>query len=508
MQRTGRSIFNFSSGLLLQAITLGIGIVSTPLLLHWLGDERYGAFRAASDWANYLTLLELGISGSLLSFLAKAIGIGERKQILLTLVTGIKAYLKIMLMMILAGIVLGFFITHLVPVQGHLVSELQNGYWLGFLGIFLLPLNPFQLLANASQRSYFINGLIILQSLVITSLTLLLAWKGWGITGQYLAVLVGNIIFQILASWDGLRRYSDVFSVVKDTQAQTPIEKQLWQLNRSSFILRLSGQLSLLADNIIISYFLSPATVVPFFVTQRLASIAQAQVQGIGNSTWAALADLHAKGEIQKFNNKLIELTRLVAVMAITFMIPIMAYNHYFIKLWLGEARFGGDLLTLLATCNGLLLGIFSLWSWCFLATGHQPKLVLISTLSVSVNFPVSIICTHYLGIIGPLLGTFIAFMTVNSWWSPLILKKVYGISVKQIFWAIVKPLSVGIPYGLIAWWIAKNHTPWGWFGLAIEMGVTALIYLCLAWFLVLASEERLEWGNKLRIFVSNKIKS
>ena len=150
MQRTGRSIFNFSSGLLLQAITLGIGIVSTPLLLHWLGDERYGAFRAASDWANYLTLLELGISGSLLSFLAKAIGIGERKQILLTLVTGIKAYLKIMLMMILAGIVLGFFITHLVPVQGHLVSELQNGYWLGFLGIFLLPLNPFQLLAILS----------------------------------------------------------------------------------------------------------------------------------------------------------------------------------------------------------------------------------------------------------------------------------------------------------------------------------------------------------------------
>ncbi|WP_413171758.1 polysaccharide biosynthesis C-terminal domain-containing protein [Anabaena azotica] len=503
MQRTGRSVVNFGSGLMLQVMTLSIGIFSTPLLLHWLGDERYGAFRAANDWGNYLNLLELGISGSLLALLAKTVGIGEHQQIRLTLATGIKAYLKIMIVMVLAGVGLGLFITHLVPVQGVLVSELQKGYWLGFLAVLLLPLTPFRLLADASQRSYFANVFIMFQSLLITGLALLLAWKGFGITGQFVAVLVGNIGFQVLMCWDGLRRYPDVFSAMKDHQAQIPIEKELWQLNWSTFTLNLSGRLGLFTDNIIISYSLSPATVVPFFVTQRLATLAQAQIQGIGNATWAALADLYAKGETERFNARLIELTRLVAVMGVTFMVAIASYNHHFITLWVGEDRFGGDGLTLLAACNGFLQGLLSLWGWCFGGTGKQPKLVRPTMLASGINFLSSLICTHFFGIIGPLLGTFIAFTTVSLWQLPLLLREVFGTSLKQLFLAVAQPLAIGIPYGLAVWWIAKSHTPWNWLGLATEMGLTALIYLVIAWLLVLNKSERQQWINRLRILFS-----
>jgi O-antigen/teichoic acid export membrane protein len=471
--------------------------------LHWLGDERYGAFRAASDWGNYLHLLELGISGSLMALLAKAVGIGSQQQIRLTLATGIRAYLQIMILMLLAGVGLGLFITQLVPVQGVLIGELQKGYWLAFIGIFLLPLTPFQLLADASQRSYFTNVFIMFQSLIITVLTLLLAREGFGITGQYLAVLVGNITFQVLMCWDGLRRYPDVFSAIKDNKAQSPIEKQLWQLNWSTFTLRLSGQLGLFTDNIIISYSLSPATVVPFFVTQRLAMLAQSQIQGIGNATWAALADLHAKGEGEKFNARLIELTRLVAVMGLALMVAIAAYNHQFIKLWVGQERFGGDGVTLLATYNGFSLGLLSLWRWCFGGTGKQPKLVQTSTLSAGINFLSSIICTHFFGIVGPLLGTFIAFTTVSLWQLPLLMREVFGTSLRQLFLAVAQPLAIGIPYGLIIWWIARSHTPWGWLGLASEMGLTALVYLVMAWLLVFNQSERSQWSERLQALFS-----
>lgn len=503
MQRTGRSVVNYASGLMLQVIMLGISVISTPLLLHWLGDERYGAFRAASDWGNYLNLLELGIGGSLMALLAKAVGIGESGQIRLTLATGIRAYLQIMIAMVLAGIGLGFFITQLVPVADSLVNELQTGYWLAFVGIFLLPLAPFRLLADASQRSYFANFFLMFQSLIITGLSLLLAWRGFGITGQYLAVLIGGICFQVLMSWDGLRRYPDVFLAVGDRQSQIPIEKELWRLNWSTFILNLSGRLGLFTDNIIISYSLSPATVVPFFVTQRLLVIAQIQIQGIGNATWAALADLYAKGETEKFNARLIELTRLVAVMGVTFMVAIAAYNHFFIRLWVGENRFAGDGVTLLAAYNGLLLGLLSLWGWCFSGTGNQPKLVRPTALSAGINFLASILCTHFFGIIGPLLGTFIALTTVSLWQLPLLMREVFGTSVKQLFLAVAQPLVVGIPYGLAVWYIAKSHTPWGWIGLCTEMSLAALIYLLIAWLLLFNEYERKQWSERLKMLLS-----
>jgi len=502
MNRTGRSVINFASGLMLQITTLGIGLVSTPLLLHWLGDERYGAFRAASDWGNYLNLLELGLGGSLIALLAKAVGTGNRDKIRLTLATGIRAYLNVMCLMLIAAVGLGLGITHLVRVKGILIDELQKGYWLGFLGIFLLPLSPFRLLADASGRSYIANLFILFQSILITTTALLLAKLGFGITGQYLAILLGSISFQLIMSWDGLRQYPDVFKSLGQSQSQVSINRELWQLNRPTLIFNLSGQLSFFTDNIIISYLLNPATVVPFFVTQRLAMLAQTQVQGVGNATWAALVDLYTKGEREKFNTRLIELTKLVAIMGIALMLPIVTYNHYFVKLWVGEDRFGGDFLNLLAGCNGFLLGILSLWGWCFSGTGNVAKIVYPFLLGTIVNFTVSILGTHFFGLIGPLLGTFVGFTTVKLWMLPLRLKELFGTSLKQIFWAIAKPLVFGIPYAVIVWWMARNHTPWGWLGLGIEMGLIAIIYLFIAWLFVLNQSQRQEWNNRLsRLF-------
>ena len=499
--RTKRSIVNFGSIIAFQILTVSIGIISTPLLLKWLGDDRYGAFRAASDWANYLNLLELGVSGSLMSLLAQAVGVGDPKQIYRTLVTGIKAYLKITCLISLVGIGLGIFITHLVPVNHLLINDLQTGYWIGLLVVLMLPLNPFRLLADASQRSYFANLFLGLQSVVITGFSLLLAWAKWGIVGQYLALIVGTIVFQLLMSWDSIRRYPDLWSFWNDRDGQRPITAQLWQLNRSTFILKLSGQLSFFTDNIIISYLLSPAMVVPFFITQRLTTLAQIQVQGIGSASWAGLADLYAKGERKQFNDRAIELTRLVAVMGCSVMIPIMAYNHYFVQLWVGNARFGGDLVTILAASNGFLLGILSFWGWLFAGTGQQAQLVRLNIIGTMINLMLSVACTYVWGMVGPLLGTFISFVTVSLWQLPLIMRTVFGISLRPLFIAVIRPLLVGIPYATLVWWIAKYHSPWGWLGLGIEMGLTVVGYLLLAWGLVWEQVERTAWLERFKSF-------
>jgi O-antigen/teichoic acid export membrane protein len=106
---------------------------------------------------------------------------------------------------------------------------------------------------------------------------------------------------------------------------------------------------------------------------KRLEVLAQIQIQGIGNATEAALADLYAQGETERFNARLIELTRLVALMGVTFMVAVASYNHHFIKLWVGEDSFGVDGSPV--ACNGFLQGLLSL-GWCFGGTGKQPKLV------------------------------------------------------------------------------------------------------------------------------------
>jgi 5-methylcytosine-specific restriction endonuclease McrA len=77
-------------------------------------------------------------------------------------------------------------------------------------------------------------------------------------------------------------------------------------------------------------------------------------------------------------------------------------------------------------------------------------------------------------------------------------LRVVFGTSVKKLFLAVTQPLAVGIRYGLAVWWIAKEHTPWGWLGLGVEISLAALIYLVIAWLLVLNESERKQWSDRL----------
>ncbi len=500
MTRTNRSIASFASLLLLQVTTVTTGIFSTPLLLHWLGDERYGAFRAATDVTGYILLFEMGLGGALNAMLANVISQGDRDQVRITLGCGVRAYLRVLCLMLLAGVGLGCLIPHLVPIQHSLVRELQMGYWIGLLNMLLIPLNPFHLLADASQRTYFKSFLLITQGLLITGLLLLFSWLGWGIPGQFLAALIGNAFVNITLSWDGLRRYPDVVeAIIHPPKAiSQQVNQRLWSLNVPNLVLHLAGRVGLLTDNVIVSFYLGPAAVVPFLITQRLASLAQMQIQAVGGSTWAALADLHTQGARDEFNTRLVDLTKIVVIVGLTVMIPITAYNAHFVTLWMGADRFGGWAVNLLAAANGLLRGVLFLWESCFMGTGTFPKLVRLSIFGTLVNGGISLVATHQLGMIGPLLGTFISAIALYAWLLPRLLHSVFGTSPRQLFWAIAQPLKVGIPYAVVVIGVAASHTPYGWLGLAGEMGCVALLYLVLVWHLVLNPQERLVWGQRL----------
>lgn len=499
MARTKKSLVNLVSSITSQLIVLAIGIISTPFLLRWLGDDRYGAFRAATDWSGYLQLLLFGLDGALLSLFALAVGEGDREKVEETLAVGIRAYVKALVFMGIAALLLGWALPQLVRVKSELIGELQQGYWVGVAGLLLIPLAPFQLLTQASQRSHVISAAALSMNLSITGLTLLLSSGGWGILGQYLSTLCGFILFTFLATREGVLNYGkQVFPLIFNiSEAQKAIEKQLHRLNVPTFFINLSGRVALLTDNIIVAYYLGSAAVVPFFLTQRLASIAQSQVQGIGNATWASLTELYAKQELETFNLTVIKLTRIISILGLTLLLPIAAYNHHFIRLWVGDSRFGGDGVSTLAAINGWLQGILSFWTWCIMGTGNAQHMAKSSVISSLVNVVVSLICTKIFGSTGPLLGTFVGFMAVSIWWFPKVLHTIFGTSVRQLFFACLNPLLIGVPYGYCIFLIARSHQPWGWVGLGGEMGTTAIIYLLLAWQFILSLDERIVWRDR-----------
>jgi O-antigen/teichoic acid export membrane protein len=501
MSRTRRSVASFASALLLQVITLLIGIVSTPLLLKWLGDDRFGAFRSVSDWLGHLKILELGLSGALMPVLASALGQNDRSKVQLTLAVGIRAYCKVVLLMLGAAIVLGCSISHLIPIQKSLTSELQTAYWIGLSGFLMIPLSPFRLLTEASQRSDIVNFSLILQSLIITSASLYLASLGMGLPGQFVAVAVGIAIAAILVSWQSLRQYPGVLLMAFRLSSQTtrPIRSQLQKLSVPTLFLNFSGHLGLLTDNLLIAYFLGSASVVPFVMTLRLFAIAQLQLQSIGNSTWSALADLYFRDELHQFNLRLIQLTRLVATGGVVLIVPILVYNFQFVKLWVGAERFAGWEVSTLGAINVVILGVLSLWGWCFSGTGNVTKIARIGLIAACVNILVGLLATPSLKLIAPLLGTLISSLTVQLWGMLYYLKQLFGVSRSALLQAIVRPFLIAMFYMPGAIWFAQSYPPKGWIELGLSMSFTGLVFLIVVWFTLLKPEERHQWSEKVK---------
>ena len=499
--RAHKSLLTFLSAQLLAAVTVLVGLIATPWLLRWLGDERFGACRVTADWFGYLALFEIGLSGALLPLLAEALGRKDLQLVRNTLVSGVRAYLTASVVMLTGGCALTAAITRLIPVHVANSADLRRGCVIALLGIAFVPLAPFRALVEAQQRGYWINTMLLLQSMLVTVAALAAAWAGWGISGQCLAISLGAIAMRLAVSVEAIREFPGRWIAALRQPPDAEISRRLRSLNWHTLVFSLASRVSLMTDNIIIAGMLGASAAAPFILTQRLAMLGQVGLQGIGNASWAALAELHALGETEVFNRRLIELTTLVTILGVAVLAPMAAYNRSFVIRWVGGERYAGELLTIIASLNAFMLAIFSLWGWCISGTSQIAEMTNAMMAQAVINLVLSVVLTNRLGLIGPVLGTMVAFLAVSTWYLPTLLKRLFGTSLRQLAIAIAAPLELGLPYAAILWWLARTREGRGLFQMASETAAEALLYLAACWLLILKRPERADWSERMRTF-------
>ena len=200
--------------------------------------------------------------------------------------------------------------------------------------------------------------------------------------------------------------------------------------------------------------------------------IGQAVLQGVGGSSWAALAELHAQGKRETFNRRLIEMTRMVAVLGVIGLVPVVAYNQAFFRLWLkGTVAYGGDLVTVLAAVNAVLLAEQSLWAWCFTATGKIREVVVQASVAAVVEPGGERGADEPARAGRPAdRARPSAFVAVGLWALPWRLHRVFGTPLVPLAKALGVPFAVGAAAAWVLRWLASGHQPAGWAGLAVEM--------------------------------------
>ena len=504
MTRTRRSALTLAVGVANTVAGVLVGLVVPPLLLRWLGDDRLGAYRVAMEYLGYIALLDFGLSGGLQAAFAAALGRGERAGVVAVAAAGARAFARLALLVSACVLGMAFAVPSLVTgLSADLQTELMWGFLAYLIVVPALPLSAFRTLADAAQKGYYTQGAMIGQTIVGSLATLGLAYLGAGLPGQFVAAALAGTFATAILAYIGLRTYPEVWAAMR-----APGTVNVAVFSGAMFAFNLSGRVSLLSDSIIVGAILGPAAVVRFTFTQKLAYLAQAQVLAVGNSTWAALADLHHSGERDRFNARLVQLTRGVSLLGVSLLVPVAVWNQPFVSVWVGEARYGGAWLTWLTVAYLWLHGLFALWCWTIVGTGRVAKVLPLMLVAMVVNVAISIAGTAALGEVGPAAGSVANFLFVANLWMPFLLRREFGTPVRALAKATLVPLLPAIPF-TVAWLLLAEAVPiadadlprpvrFAFLGATVA-SAAATMFLVGAW-LVLPAEERREWLTRLRL--------
>lgn len=482
-------------------VTMLVGLKAAPWLVHWLGKKQYGGFRVLNDAQGYLTLLELGLGGALGPLLARAAGTGDERGLRETLAAGLRAYARVVLITLGVGLAL----TPLVPwfasdLSAEEAADLRMGWLVGLAACPTVLLLPMRTVLEARQRGYVVNLLLTGQAVAITGMSLALAWAGWGITGQATAQVFGLWGFSLLLAYGVLRGEPGLLRAAITTPTSGETRAALSRLSWPTLLLNLSGRLGLLTDNLVVGGVRGTAAVTSLVNTSRLPMIGQGLLQGVGGASWAALAELDAQGDRETFNRRLIEMTRMVAVLGVTGLVPVVAFNRAFVSVWMGpEFPYGGDLVAILAAVNAVLLAEQSLWAWSFSATGKVREVIAPAVAAALVNVAASVALTYRIGLAGPLLGSTIGFAAVGLWALPWRLRVVFGTSIQGLARAMGVPCATGAIAGWGLYVLVRWYEPRGWVEVLAGMSLSGLAMLALSFLTLLTSEDRALWRGRIR---------
>jgi O-antigen/teichoic acid export membrane protein len=499
--RVRRAALTWLSGAFYTGTTLIVGLLVTPKIVRFLGDERFGAYRAITDWTGYLLLADLGLGSAfgVLLLRARTSGAGAQANVVRY---AIRLLAKLTLPALLLGAVLTLLIPHLIRGSGSVApAELRAATAVAVACLLLGPLLVFRALLDASQRGYLVHAALLAQALLIIGLQLLLAWRGWGLMGQTLATFAGLALFTLLITRWGTKLLRDARGAPE--QSSAPVAgRQLWSLAWPLGLAGLGNRVNLMTDTIVIGRMLGAAPVAMLFLTQRVILLCAAQVNAIANSSWAGLAELRETGERALFESRLAEIVRLIVGVGTVLVGSVAAFDRHFVILWVGPRFYGGELLCAATAAAAVVFGFLLPFAWAIDMAGDTRHRLPVSTLGAALNLVLSVILVKEIGLAGVALGTLLSYLLTDAWYCPYLVCRRYHVRPRAIALAAARGLALGIPWAAGAWILASVHTPpWRWIGLICEGVLLGGLSLAYCWLAILDSSERAEWRARIKRF-------
>lgn len=423
MSRIENTSKNFIFSLLATMVSAITSFISRTVFIHTIGVTYLGANSLFTNILSMLSLTELGLSSaigfSLYTPLAK-----KNTQMIKSLMRFYKkAYQIIALVITVLGLALIPFLDRLIKDPGDIqripfiyIVFLYNtviSYWFTYKTTLVV----------ADQKSYLITNMTSVIGIItmVIQTSILLVFRNY-----FVYLVIGAVINTV--QWYFInRRIFRQYPYLKDKDVQPLDEDERKNIakNVKAMVFHKFGELCInQTDNIIISSFISIATVGIYNNYYMIINIINRFAQSIFSAASASLGNLIATETFEKRYEVFKRYNFLgFWVFGWTGLCLYVLLNP-FVELWLGEAFLIDNLTLSLVMLNYYLVGMRVTIGNVKNAAGLYSQDQWVPVVQSLVNLVVSILGAVKMGLPGVFLGTVVSSVAVPCWYRPVVVYK------------------------------------------------------------------------------------
>lgn len=410
-ERYRRALMASSVAAFSRIISFSTGLISVPLTLRYLGQERYGLWLTISSLIACLAFSDLGINNSLMNGISSAHGkddnalaqryISSALLFLATIATALALLFALSYHWIpwerltnikspralaeVAPSAAAFVLCFLINVPLGVTTKVQSGYQEGFSqNLWLL----------AGNIAGFL-GLLLAVSLHASLPVLVLA-----VSGPPNVVLLANGAY--LFGW------------------RHPFLRPTWEscslptikgLARSGFlflVLQLAYVLSFTSDNVVIAQVLGPKAVAQYGVVAKLFSVVPIMTGILSAPLWPAYGEALSRADYQWARKTLLRSTILVGALSLAIGVPLTVFAPRILHLWVGHEIVASPTLLIGLATWGVIFSVSASIAAFLNAASIVMFQVVLACISCPSNLALSVYLTERVGPAGVVYGSII----------------------------------------------------------------------------------------------------
>jgi len=454
------------------------GILTLPLIIHYLNQEELGVWALITQMMLFLMLMDFGVAATTGRMMADGMLKNDSREVneWWSLCIGVITVLAIIMLIIGISITQLFF--NFYNITGSL-REKSTILYIGTVIIFAfkMPTRMFPSILASQNRFHWVS----INHALFGWLRLVTLWIclyfGLGLLSYLLVesiLLIANVIGYTYAVRKGGLRVKLVRFEIKKI-------KRLFSFGSSLGLVCLCNTVINAIPTVLAGRYLGVATVPIFTITNRLPAIVKSFVTSTMHSYYPSFQRNIIDGEERKGEAILNKAMKMSIITALVLGLGVLCLNRSIITL-MGDAKYYGGIGLTLALIVLSISFVFiegSLFS--LQALGKMKKISLVVTIEAILVIFLSYFAVKNLGIIGPVIVISVVPLFTRVAYGYIIGVRVINLNFKEVFKGVSITLGIALSiFALAAFILEEKSDVNSWLPNYVELGIATAAGLYL----------------------------